>query len=73
MEKLSPKDEIAISEFHEELGRLDGPDDMFPPEDGVREPRPEPPTPSTPNREMGAVAIYSAFAHRGQLVFSGSC
>lgn len=59
MEKLSPKDEIALANFHEELNKINGPDDMFPPEDGVREPLPTQPNPNLPTNNAGAIALES--------------
>lgn len=57
MEQLSPNDEMDIADFRKMLDRLDGPDDMFPPEEGVREPLPTQPSPNTPGRDAAAVAL----------------
>ncbi len=55
---LKIEQEVAIHAFAQWLGRVVGPDDLFPPETGVREPRPTPPSnfPST-EVELGFVAL----------------
>ena len=59
MEELTLKDEVEIADFHHELENIDGPDDMFPPEDGVREPLPTQPNPNMPTNNTGAIALES--------------
>lgn len=44
MTELNPQQELLITRFSDQLSVVVGPDDMFPPEDGVREPaKPLPP------------------------------
>jgi len=38
MNQLTPSQELLITRFSDQLSVVVGPDDMFPPEDGVREP-----------------------------------
>lgn len=38
MNQLTPTQELLVTRFSDQLSVVSGPDDMFPPEDGVREP-----------------------------------
>ena len=42
MERLTPRQEQEVKDFSEQLKNVDGPDDLFPPDSGVREPAPKP-------------------------------
>lgn len=54
MESLQPEHEKQIRDFGLILSTVIGPDDMFPPDIGVREPLPNEPGPDVPR---GACAI----------------
>ncbi len=60
MEYLPTSDEQIIAEFHNNLEQIIGPDDMFPPEDGVREPQPRQPNPILPKNQLGELAMCCA-------------
>jgi hypothetical protein len=58
MSELTPQQERIVEDFNFELAMIDGPEDMFPPDDlgGDREPRwPKPP------RDSGDVALAAVY------------
>ena len=64
--ELTPTQELIINDFSFELAMIDGPDDMFPPDNfgGDREPR-EPILPSdTDSQVIALAAVYDLLAYR---------
>lgn len=61
---LTPEQERLVEDFAFDLAMIDGPDDMFPPDGGVREPR-EPLLPSSINDATVALAaVYDLTRYR---------
>jgi len=70
MERLTPEQEQQIHDFTDALSRVDGPDDLFRPDMGVREPAPKPRPFLPPLEAIAACVAYVSPRELGQYALS---